>query len=339
MKIALIGLGMVAGTHLKAIASSGAGLEIKGICATSSASAQRFLSDQAALARDLAIEPIVYAGAAEIADDPDVDFALVCTPPNARQKITETLARAGKPILMEKPVERTLAGAEKIVETCEAANVPLGIVFQHRKREAAMALRELFDGGSLGALVASEVNVPWWRAQTYYDEPGRGTYERDGGGVLISQAIHTLDLMLSFTGPAVDVRSMVKTTAAHQMEAEDFVVAGIEFENGAVGSVVASTASFPGAPETLVLHCANASVRLEGNSLQIFWRDGRRETIGDAGGTGGGADPMAFSHGWHQAIIEDFAEALTLKRPPLVTGREALKVHALIESIEDGASG
>lgn len=339
MRIAMIGVGMVAGTHLKAIASSQAEMELRGICASSTASCERFLDDQMELVGELAIAPVIYADVAEIVADPDVDFALVCTPPNARHKIVRMLAQCGKPILMEKPVERTLAAAERIVEMCEVADVPLGIVFQHRKREAAVALRQLFDAGRLGALVSVEVNVPWWRPQSYYDQPGRGTYERDGGGVLMNQAIHTLDLMLSFTGPAVEARSMVKTTAAHQMEAEDFVVAGIEFENGAVGSLFASTASYPGTPETLRMHCANASVHLQGNSLEVFWRDGRRESIGSTGGTGGGADPMAFSHGWHQAIIEDFAEALAEGRSPLINGREALKVHSLIESIEDGATG
>lgn len=116
-------------------------------------------------------------------------------------------------------------------------------------------------------------------------------------------------------------------------------VAGVEFENGAVGSIFASTASFPGTSESIKLHCAHATVQLEGNTRGIFWRDGRHETIGAETTTGGGADPMAFSHGWHQSIIEDFAKAMKSGRPPLVSGREALKVHALIEAIEDGAAG
>lgn len=338
MRIALIGLGMVSTAHVKAVVTSTKGLVLHGVCGSKPESATRYIQAHAELFSGGAQPPVAYENVEEVASDPAVDFVVICTPPNARRDIMQRLVTAKKPMLMEKPVERTLSSATALVELCEDANLPLGIVFQHRAREASLALRSRFDSGELGALVAVEASVPWWRPQAYYDEPGRGSYERDGGGVLISQAIHTLDLMLSFTGPTSQVSAMVRTTAAHQMEAEDFVVAGVEFENGAVGSIFASTASFPGTSESLKLHCANATAVLEANVLELFWRDGRHETIGAATGTGGGADPMAFPHGWHQTLIEDFAEALTKGRAPLVTGREALNVHALIESIEATSS-
>ena len=120
----------------------------------------------------------------EIAGNAAIDFAIITTPPNARAEIVSALVAAGKPILMEKPVERTLAAATGLVEMCEAANVPLGIVLQHRARPVVADLRAAMP--ALGPLRAVEVNVPWWRPQAYYDEPGRGTYARDGGGVLIS---------------------------------------------------------------------------------------------------------------------------------------------------------
>lgn len=167
--------------------------------------------------------------------------------------------------------------------------------------------------------------MPWWRAQSYYDEPGRGTLARDGGGVLISQAIHTIDLALSLTGPVARVQAMAATTRFHRMETEDYVSAGLRFKNGAVGSLVASTASFPGAAESILLHFDNASLRLASGLLHLDWRDGRQETFGGAAaGTGGGADPMAFTHEWHKGVFDDFADAISSGRPPVVTGEAAL---------------
>ena len=134
----------------------------------------------------------------------------------------------------------------------------------------------------LGPLVSAEVNVPWWRPQSYYDEPGRGTYERDGGGVLISQAIHTMDLMLTLTGPVQSVTAMCATSGFHRMESEDFVVAGLQFANGAVGQLFATTASYPGVGETITLHCRDGSARLEAGQLMLTWQDGQSETLGEA---------------------------------------------------------
>jgi predicted dehydrogenase len=324
MRVALIGLGMVSRTYADAIRNSGA-VELAGVCARSEASRERFLVAHA----DLGAQAMTVV---EIAADPGIGFAILTTPPNARSEIVGKLAAAGKPILMEKPVERTLAGATRLVELCEAKGVPLGIVLQHRARPVVAELRRVM--GDLGPLVAAEVSVPWWRPQSYYDEPGRGTYARDGGGVLISQAIHTLDLMLSLTGPVVSVNAMVATTGFHRMEAEDFVCAGLRFASGAVGQLFATTASFPGRGETITLHFRRGSVRLEAGVLRIDRQDGTGETIGQAVSSGAGADPMAFTSDWHRAVIEDFADAVATGRPPLVPGRAALEVHRLIAALE-----
>lgn len=328
MKAALIGLGMVSRTYGEALRASRR-VTLHSAFAPSLDSQERFLCTFPDICTRIA------ASVQDIADDPDVDFAIVTTPPNARRQIVETLAAAGKPILMEKPVERSLAAATELVELCEDLDVPLGIVLQHRARPIVKDLRdELHD---LGALVAVEVSVPWWRPQSYYDEPGRGTYERDGGGVLISQAIHTLDLMLSLTGPVAEVTAMCATTALHSMEAEDFVSAGLGFANGAVGHLFATTASFPGTGETITLHCQHGSARLTAGGVRVDWHTGEVEEIGAATSSGAGADPMAFTSDWHQTVIEDFADALRTNRDPLVTGRAALNVHALIDALETSA--
>ena len=192
-------------------------------------------------------------------------------------------------------------------------------------------------GGELGAIRVVRAEVPWWRDQKYYDEPGRGTYARDGGGVLISQAIHTLDLMLSMTGPAASVQAMIATTPFHNMEAEDFAAGVLEFESGAVGSIFASTSSFPGDAECIIFDCANGSASLKSGVLKVNWHDGRVEQFGEVASTGGGADPMAFPYDWHKSLISDFANSILTGRTPRVTGLQALEVHRLIAAIVDSA--
>lgn len=324
MRAALIGLGMVSRTYAEAIRGSRT-VRLAAVSARSEASCEAFLAANPDLgARAMTVE--------EIAADPAIDFAILTTPPNARAEIVGMLAAAGKPILMEKPVERTLQGATRLVELCEARRVPLGIVLQHRARPVVAELRRAAAG--LGPLLAAEVSVPWWRPQSYYDAPGRGTYARDGGGVLISQAIHTLDLMLTLTGPVAALTAMTGTTGFHRMEGEDFVVAGLRFANGAFGQFFATTASFPGRGETITLHYRDGSAHLEAGLLRIDRQDGTREVIGQAAASGAGADPMAFTADWHRAVIEDFAEAVATGRAPLVPGREALGVHRLIAALE-----
>jgi predicted dehydrogenase len=211
-------------------------------------------------------------------------------------------------------------------------------VFQHRFRAASEKLAELVQSGTLGSVHVVRANVPWWRDQAYYDEPGRGSYARDGGGVLISQAIHTLDLMLSLTGPVASVQAICATTPLHRMEAEDVTAAAMQFANGAVGMLFASTASYPGEAESLQFDFDHAAATLQAGVLTVHWRDGRVETFGgEATGTGGGADPMAFPFDWHQSLIADFAEAIRTDRDPRVTGAMALDVHRLITALEQSS--
>ncbi|WP_281857719.1 Gfo/Idh/MocA family protein [Litoreibacter halocynthiae] len=322
----LFGVGMVSDTHRLALEAS-SHARLAAVCA-------RRPERAAAYAETHGLRAVTLA---EACADPDLDFAIVATPPNARTEIVAALVQAGKPILMEKPVERGLTAATALVERCGAAGVPLGIVFQHRMREASQKLTQLMAEGAFGPLAMVQIDVPWWRDQDYYSTPGRGTIAQDGGGVLITQAIHTLDLALSLTGPVSQVQALARTTKLHKMEAEDVVAAGLDFTNGAVGTLTATTAAFPGTAESIMLHCADASARLQSGELHIHWQDGRHETFGENTETGGGADPMAFTHAWHQGVLDDFVQALDAGRPPLVTGRAALKTHALIEALMDSS--
>lgn len=266
--------------------------------------------------------------------DPRLDALLVLTPPNAREEIVRAAAKAGKAVLLEKPVERTLQGAENIVAIADNAGITLGVIFQHRFRRASRYLAQAVAENRYGALEGVHLTVPWWRPQAgYYDQPGRGTLAQDGGGVLITQAIHSLDLMLSLCGEVSAVTAMARTTRLHRMETEDFVAAGLEFSNGAVGAVMATTASFPGGPESLTLNFQTASATLTAGNLTIHSMGGETITEGEASQGGGGADPMAFPFDWHAAQIADFADAVRHGRQPVSTGHTALRVHRLIDAM------
>ncbi len=330
-RLAVIGLGMATKPHLEALSQLAGRVAVSGVFTRSRATAERV---------GAAHGWHVFDSVEAIATDPGTDGVILATPPDARAEIVAALAASGKAILMEKPVERSLAAAGRLVALCEQEGVPLGIVFQHRFRPGARRLRALVDAGALGDLALVRATVPWWRGQDYYDAPGRGTLARDGGGVMISQAIHVLDLMLSLTGPAAEVQAFTATTRLHRMETEDFVSAGLSFAKGLVGSVMATTATWPGEPDSLVLDGTLGTATLRGGRLDVAWRDGRTEQVGEASGSGSGADPMAFPCDWHRDLIEDFARAIAAGRALAVTGREALRVHALIDAmVRSGLKG
>ena len=278
---------------------------------------------------------------ATILEDRDVAAVAILSPANTHLEIARRAAAAGKHVLLEKPIEITTARAVELVETCRRAGVALGIVLQHRFRPAAMRLAGLLREGVLGELVGCSTVIRLWRPQSYYDEPGRGSMARDGGGVLISQGIHTLDLMLSLAGPVAEVRGFSATTAVHTMETEDLVCAAVRYESGALGTIDATTAAYPGNPERIELIGTRGTASLVGTSLAVRLHDGTAiDMAPDASAGGTGADPMAFPHDYHRAVMADFIEAITTGREPRVTGEEALKVHRLIDAlIEAGRTG
>ncbi|MFP9135922.1 Gfo/Idh/MocA family protein [Devosia sp. XGJD_8] len=327
--IGVIGAGMGAKPHALALQSLAKDIAVLGVYRRDAAQRAAFCSTYGF--------PEAESYEALLAD-PRLDAVLVLTPPNAREAIVAAAAKAGKPVLLEKPVERTLAAAERIVALCDAAGVTLGVIFQHRFRRASRYLAEAVAENRYGRLEAVHLVVPWWRPQEgYYDQPGRGTFAQDGGGVLITQAIHSLDLMLSLCGEVSAVTAMAKTTRLHQMETEDFVSAGLEFANGAVGAVMATTASFPGGPESITLNFERASATLTAGNLTIRTMAGDTITEGEASEGGGGADPMAFPFDWHAAQIADFADAVRHGRQPVSTGHTALHVHRLIDAMMTSA--
>jgi predicted dehydrogenase len=323
-RIAMIGLGMAVSPHARSLLDLRDRVEVAYAFSRSEARRQAFAARfDFPLTGDLD----------RIIDDASVNAVMILTPPNSHLELVQRCAAAGKHILLEKPLERSTERALQLVEAAHAKGVKLGVVFQHRFRDASEHLRRLLERGALGELVAINVISPWWRPQIYYDEPGRGTLARDGGGVLITQAIHTLDLTLSLAGPVAEVAAITGTTGLHRMETEDFASAGLRFANGAVGALMATTAEYPGFPERIELIGIKGTAILTAGVVTVHYQDGREERAGEEQGTGGGADPMAFPHDAHRALLADFLDALDHDREPRVTGREALRVHHLIDAV------
>ena len=327
--VGVIGTGMAAAPHAKALKDLRDHIDLRGVFSRNAEKCKTFASR---------FELPFIKNIEDLINDPKLDIIIILTPPNQRLKLVQQFSDAGKHILMEKPVERSSAKAKKIVNLCKEKNVKLGIVFQHRFRESSQKLKKLILSHSLGSIFTVQVQVPWWRDQSYYDEPGRGSYERDGGGVLISQAIHTLDLMLSLTGPVSEVQALSSTSQFHKMESEDFVAGGLKFKSGASGSIFASTSSFPGNAESITLNCEKASAHLQSGVLTIKWLDGRTEKFGETSGTGGGADPMAFPHDWHRDLIDNFVKSVQNNYNSLISGEEALNVHELIDALIESSN-
>jgi predicted dehydrogenase len=331
-RIAIVGLGMAVTPHARGLMDLADTVEVVHAFSPSEARRRAF--------GEKFPFPLCDSLDTILADD-SVEAVAVFTPANTHRDIAIRCAQAGKHVLMEKPLDITTARATELVDACRKAGVTLGVVLQHRFRPAGMKLAALLRDGELGRIVGCSTIIRLWRPQTYYDEPGRGSFARDGGGVLISQGIHTLDLMLSLAGPIAEVTGFATTTPVHRMETEDMVCAAARFANGAIGTIDATTAAYPGFLEEIILTCENGTARLAGTELQVQFHDGRTVAIEpdrSAGGTG--ADPMAFPHDYHRAVMADFVDAIRTGRQPRVTGEEALKVHHLIDAlIETGKAG
>jgi len=265
--------------------------------------------------------------------DPDVDMAIAATPPATHLPIAIACLQRDKHILLEKPLEVSFARSRELVERAAASTSTCGVVLQHRFRPASLRLREILASGRLGAVQAASVRVPWWRPQSYYEQAGRGSVARDGGGVLITQAIHSLDLFRSLVGVRSVVASQVITTAIHRMETEDYASALVRLGNGAPGAVLATTAMYPGGPETIEIIGQLGTAVLAGGDLQVSLLNGERIEVKSEGGTGGGANVMDFPHDAHRALIEDFLTAVRERRQPFVSLPEALESQQVIEEI------
>lgn len=324
-RIAFVGLGMASKPHFASLRDLSDRVEIAA-CYTPSA------ERRAAFAQANPDLPVTESLDGTLAD-PAIDGVILLTPPNTHLDLVRRCAAAGKHVLVEKPIEVSVERARQCVEAMDKAGLRFGVVLQHRFRAASRRLRELVQGGELGALISGSAAVRWWRSPEYFAQPGRGMKDRDGGGVLLTQAIHTLDLFQSLTGPVTQVAAMAATSPLRSIDTEDIAAAAVRFGNGAIGTIDATTVSYPGQPERIELACEKGTAILLAEGLEIHWKDGRHVRHEGSQAGGGGADPMAFSHEAHKALIADFIDAIEEDRDPLVSGREAIRVQVLIEAI------
>jgi predicted dehydrogenase len=266
-------------------------------------------------------------------EDPMVDAVMVLTPANAHLPIASAAFAAGKHVLCEKPLEASIERGEQLIGAGRRAHRRLGVCLQLRFRPGSRRLSQVLTEGRLGEIQAATMMVPWWRAQSYYDAPGRGVKSRDGGGVLITQAIHTLDLFRWLLGINSIEAAQARTTALHRMETEDYASALVRLGNGAPGTIIATVAAWPGSPEWLHIIGSKGTARLEGGNLRLAFVDGGDEVLADRGGSGSGANVMDFSHEAHRAVLSDFLDAIEQDRDPAIPGEEALATQRVIEAI------
>lgn len=265
--------------------------------------------------------------------DPRVGAMIILTPPRSHAELAIEAAKAGKHVLLEKPLDVTYEEARTIVASVEQHGRKLGVVFQFRFREATLALRELLRAGELGDLLSISCTVRWWRPAEYYAQPGRGMRDRDGGGVLLTQAIHTLDVLLDLAGPVERVSAQCRTSPLRSIDTEDIACASVEYANGAVGVIDATTVAYPGYPERIDIAGTKGSAVWEAERLVVYRNGEQPFRLEGSTEGGGGADPMAFSHEPHRRLIEDFISAVRSGGEPRASGRSALAVHALIDGM------
>lgn len=325
LRVAVIGLGMASGPHARSLADLRDTVEVAAVFSPSLQRREAFVATWGFPAVD-SIEKIFA--------DSSIAAVLLLTPPNTHLELVQMAAAARKHVLLEKPLDISLERSELLVKTAEKADLKLAVVLQNRFRPTCEALSLLVAEQRLGTIVSASARINNWRPQSYYDQPGRGTKARDGGGVLLTQAIHTLDLLVAFAGQHAEVRAFCATSPVHRMETEDLAMAAIRFAGSAIGTITATTCAYPGFPDAIDIIGTKGTARLEGGQLKARFHNGPDVSLNDGtAGNGAGADPMAFSHDHHRAVLKDFVDAVASGRAPRVSGREALKVHSLIAAI------
>jgi predicted dehydrogenase len=332
--VGVIGLGMASTPHMLALRE----LEAQGRVAILGGHAPSPARRDAFAAR---WSVPVFAEQSSLLATPGLDLVLVLSPPWSHLPVAEAVLAAGKHLIVEKPLEATVARAEALADAADAAGRLVAVCLQHRFRPAALRLKAALDSGALGTPLSASASIRWWRDEAYFappasNEPGRGTVARDGGGVLLTQAIHTIDLLLHLAGPVREVAGFAATSPLRRIDTEDVVGAALRFENGAIGVLDATTVARPGFPERIEIAGTRGSAVLAAHRLELHAEGGPPEITGQEGSGGGGADPMAFDHGPHRAMIAEMLDAIETSRAPLHAARTALPAQRLIEAILAG---
>jgi UDP-N-acetyl-2-amino-2-deoxyglucuronate dehydrogenase len=271
----------------------------------------------------------------EVCRHPKVDYVDVCTFPDFRLQPVELCAETKKHIQVQKPIATNVAMARAMIETARKGGIVLGVVSQHRFDEASQFLKKAIADGRLGKLLQCDCYVKWHRSAAYYSRPIKGSWATEGGGALINQAIHQLDILRWMAGPARELFGYWQLGALHKIESEDVVNAVVRYANGATGVIQASTAFWPGYTERTEFHGTKGTAIISGDKLTTW------DVENDSGEpapvahevASGASDPMAISLEPFERQFRDFGEAIRTGRKPLVGGEEGLQALELVEAV------
>ncbi len=348
LRFGLIGCGGVGPTHAGALLR----IEDAELVATADVIKER--------AQDLAGKlnlTKVYDSDQALIEDPDIDVVCICTPSGMHADHSVRAMRAGKHVVVEKPMEITLEACDRMIAASHETGKKLTVISQHRFDPATIQVKEAIDSGKLGKIILATASVKWWRKQHYYDVANwRGTWAGDGGGSLMNQGVHTVDVLQWITGGIESVFGHTKT-AAHTIETEDIAVAALKFNCGAIGTLTASTAAFPGSPARIEIFGTEGSAIIEGDRIkQMTFKNGESYTPESAahdavsvaqGGTASVKDEAtrraAFGDkkaGWgdaHRAQILDLIQAIRNDTQPLMNGPAARKPVEVVLSIYESS--
>ena len=265
----------------------------------------------------------------------DVDFLDLCTFPGYRLAAVELGAKYGKHVLVQKPMAVDLETAAPMIALARAAGIQLGVVSQHRFDDSTLFLKRALAAGRLGQILQADAYVKWYRTDEYYGRPVKGSWAGEGGGALISQAIHQVDVLLSLVGAVDEVFGYWRLGAIHKIESEDLVCAVMHYASGALGVIQAATALWPGYPERIEIHGTKGSAIVTGDQLTTWdARDDEGEPPPLAlEAKSGASDPMAISLTPFERQLADFGEACKTGRAPASSGIEGYRALQLVRSI------
>jgi len=332
----IVGLGLIAEFHAKAIKAMKKG-KLVACCSRSQAKVDIFATKYNCTG---------YSSIKEFCSHPGLDIVTICTPSGAHLEPSLKIAKVGKQLIVEKPLEISLERCDKIIEVCEKNKVKLAGIFPSRFHDITKVIKSEIDEGRFGKLVLGDAYVKWYRSQEYYNRGGwHGTWELDGGGALMNQSIHAIDLLQYFMGPVEEVQSFTETIGHKRIKVEDNAVAIIRFKNGALGVIEGSTSVYPGFLKRIEISGTKGSAIMEEENLKgwsfvnekledkiIRKRFAIKTEIG-----GGAANPAAIGFHGHQRQFEDMVRALETDSKPLVDGYEARKAVEIILAIYKSA--
>ncbi len=281
----------------------------------------------------------------EVCRHPKVDYVDVCTFPDFRLQPLELCAQNKKHIQVQKPIATNLATARAMVEKARAAGIVLGVVSQHRFDDSSQFLKRSIGAGRLGKILQADAYVKWYRSAEYYSRPIKGSWATEGGGALINQAIHQVDVLLWLIGRVKHVWGEWQLAALHKIESEDVLTAALRYDSGATGVIQASTAFWPGYTERLEIHGTKGTAIISGDKLTTW------DVGGDAAAqsadpapvdrdvASGASDPMAISLEPFERQFRDLGDAIRTGRKPLVGGEEGRDALELVDAIYRSCRG